>query len=218
MKCALIIPAWEPEEIFSAHTAGSQINYWQPLGTLYIGACLLRAGHEVRLFNGAFLTHAEILSRVGEFKPHVAGIYSTTFGWPKALTTAADIKRLDRGIVTVAGGPYPIAVQERCLDGVGACFDAVVTGEGEQTMVELLQRIATGTSLDDVQGIVFRRGPDIVKTSPRPLLEDLDALPFPARELLGEAARYLPPPATYRRAPVATIITSRGCKDTLFMK
>ena len=43
MKCALIVPAWTPEDIFPAGTAGSQINYWQPLGTLYLGACLLDA-------------------------------------------------------------------------------------------------------------------------------------------------------------------------------
>ncbi|MDH5488190.1 MAG: cobalamin-dependent protein, partial [Gammaproteobacteria bacterium] len=211
MKCALIIPAWAPEEIFPARTAGSQINYWQPLGTLYVAACLQRAGHEVRLMNGAFLTHAEILREVTTFAPQVAGIYATTFGWPKALATAADIKNLDQGIVTVAGGPYPMAVQERCLEGAGQCIDIVVTGEGEHTMVELLDHVASERDLTDVEGIAFRRGPDLIKTPPRRLLEDLDALPFPARELLGEAARYLPPPATYRRAPVATMITSRGC-------
>ena len=211
MKCALVIPAWAPEEIFPARTAGSQINYWQPLGTLYVAACLQRAGHEVRLMNGAFLTHAEILREVAAFAPQVAGIYATTFGWPKALATAADIKNLDQGIVTVAGGPYPMAVQERCLEGAGQCIDIVVTGEGEHTMVELLDHVASERDLTDVEGIAFRRGPDLIKTPPRRLLEDLDALPFPARELLGEAARYLPPPATYRRAPVATMITSRGC-------
>ena len=47
MKCALIIPAWAPEDIFSSKTAGSQINYWQPLGTLYVAAALQQAGHEV---------------------------------------------------------------------------------------------------------------------------------------------------------------------------
>ncbi|MDH3438866.1 MAG: B12-binding domain-containing radical SAM protein [Betaproteobacteria bacterium] len=211
MKCALVIPAWAPEEIFPARTAGSQINYWQPLGTLYVAACLQRAGHEVRLMNGAFLTHAEILREVTTFAPQVAGIYATTFGWPKALATAADIKSLDQGIITVAGGPYPMAVQARCLEGAGQCIDIVVTGEGEHTMVELLDHIVTGQDFADVKGIVYRRGPDLMKTPPRRLLEDLDALPFPARELLGEAARYLPPPATYRRAPVATMITSRGC-------
>ena len=40
VKCALIIPAWVPEDIFSSKTASSQINYWQPLGTLYVAAVL----------------------------------------------------------------------------------------------------------------------------------------------------------------------------------
>ena len=61
MKCALVIPAWVPEDIFSSKTASSQINYWQPLGTLYVAAVLQRAGHEVRFFNGAFTTHEQIL-------------------------------------------------------------------------------------------------------------------------------------------------------------
>lgn len=211
MRCALIIPAWSPEEIFSSRTAPSQINYWQPLGTLYIGACLLEAGHAVRFFDGAFLTHAEILHQVGTFKPEVAGIYSTAFGWPAAVKTAADLKRRDTGIFVCAGGPYPVAVQERCLANGAAHLDAVVTGEGEHTLVELLDRLARGQGLEGVLGVAFRRGERIIKNPPRPLIEDLDALPFPARALLEGADRYVPPPATYRRAPVATLITSRGC-------
>ena len=61
MKCALVIPAWVPEDIFSSKTASSQINYWQPLGTLYVAAVLQRAGHDVRFFNGGFTTHEQIL-------------------------------------------------------------------------------------------------------------------------------------------------------------
>ena len=74
MKCALIIPSWEPEEIFSSKTAGSQINYWQPLGTLYVAASLLKAGHNVRFMNGAFMSHVEIMNDVSSFKPDIIGI------------------------------------------------------------------------------------------------------------------------------------------------
>lgn len=209
MRCALIIPAWAPEDIFSSRTAPSQVNYWQPLGTLYVAACLIQAGHDVKLFNGAFLTHGEILGRAREFKPDVAGIYATAFGWLGALQTAADLKRIDPGIFVCGGGPYPIAAQERCL-ATGE-FDAVVTGEGEQTFVELLDRLEGGQELDGVPGIAFRKAGRLIRNPPRPLIEDLDSLPFPARGLLEGAERYLPPPATYRRAPVATMITSRGC-------
>lgn len=211
MRCALIIPAWSPEEIFSPRTAPSQVNYWQPLGTLYVAACLLEAGHSVKLFNGAFLAHREILRRVGEFRPQVAGIYSTAFGWPGALKTAADLKRADPGLFVCAGGPYPIAAQERCFEDGASPLDAVITGEAEHTLVELLDRLAQGRGPEGVLGVAFRQGERIVRNPPRPLIEDLDALPFPRRSLLERAERYLPPPATYRRAPVATLITSRGC-------
>jgi radical SAM superfamily enzyme YgiQ (UPF0313 family) len=210
VRCALIFPAWLPHELFPHETAGSQINYWQPLGVLYVGAALLKAGHEVRFFNGAFLTQEEILRRVGEFDPHFAGIYSVTFGWYKAMQTAAAVKRLNPEVFTCAGGPYPIAMQEQCLHDC-AHFDAVGTGEGELTVPEMLERLESGRSLDGVLGVAFRRGAEIVKNPPRPLIEDLDSLPFPARALLGEEDRYLPPPGTYRRKPVTVLMTARGC-------
>jgi anaerobic magnesium-protoporphyrin IX monomethyl ester cyclase len=60
MKCALIIPPWVPEDIFPAKTAAAQINYWQPLGTLYVASSLKQAGHEVNFLNGAFLSNIPI--------------------------------------------------------------------------------------------------------------------------------------------------------------
>lgn len=241
MKCALIIPSWVPEEIFSSKTAGSQINYWQPLGTLYVASSLLKAGHEVRFLNGAFMTHAEILNEVSAYQPEFVGIYSTTFGWKKAIYTASEIRRITPPILPLnkgrnkeglprpyiaVGGPYPIAVQEKCLQD-STEVDAVVTGEGEVTVVEMLQRLSEGKGLEGVRGVIYRegqvarlrpetqpeggKGQEIKINPPRPLITDLDSLPFPARELLGNTDDYIPPPATYKRRPVAVIITSRGC-------
>lgn len=211
MKCVLIIPAWVPAEIFPTKTSVSQINYWQPLGTLYVGASLLKAGHEVKFFNGAFMTHDEIMACVREFSPDFAGVYSTTFGWPKALKTVDALKKLDKEIFTCVGGPYPIAMQEQCLNDDGKNIDAVISGEAEFTIVELLDRLQNGRGLDNLQGVIFRCGAKVIVNSPRPLIEDLDTLPFPARHLLGDMYRYIPPPATYKRKPVTTLLTSRGC-------
>jgi anaerobic magnesium-protoporphyrin IX monomethyl ester cyclase len=210
MKCALIIPSWAPEDIFSSKTAGSQINYWQPLGTLYVAAALQQAGHEVLFYNGAFMPHEEIMNQVQEFQPEFVGLYSTTFGWGKARMTAAALKTILDDIFIVVGGPYPVAVQEKCLDDCPD-IDAVVTGEGEITVVEMLARLDSGKNLDGVEGVVYRQDGKVTKNSPRPLIDDLDALPFPARDLLGEAGKYIPPPATYKRKPVAVIMTARGC-------
>ncbi|MBI5740575.1 MAG: radical SAM protein [Nitrospirae bacterium] len=240
MKCALVIPSWVPEDIFSSKTAASQINYWQPLGTLYVASYLMKAGHEVKFLNGAFMKHHEILGSLSEFRPDFIGIYSTTFGWKKAVFTASEIRRIMKvdysknpplspfvkggsglpesprgkgGFRTpyiAVGGPYPIAMQEKCLQD-SLDIDAVVTGEGELTVAEMLERISHGDSLEGVEGVVFREGGRIIKNPPRPLITDVDSLPFPARELLGDANHYIPPPATYKRKPVAVIMTARGC-------
>ncbi len=212
MKCALVIPAWVPEEIFSSKTASSQINYWQPVGTLYVAAVLQEAGHFVKFINGAFLTHEQVLAEIEQFRPQFLGIYSTTFGWSKAKRTAADLKRRLAGHCFIcAGGPYPIAVQERCLIDAGTDIDAIVTGEGEFTVLEIVERLQSGRNLEGVLGVVYREGNKILKNPLRPLISDLNCLPFPARELLDDANRYIPPPGTYRKKPVAVMITSRGC-------
>ena len=191
MKCALIVPSWTPDEIFSPRTAGSQINYWQPLGTLYVGASLLSANHEVRFYNGAFMTRAEILDAVADFRPDFAGIYSTAFGWRKARETAKDVKALDRSIFTCVGGPYPIAVQERCLEENGGHIDAVVTGEGERTVPEILERIGSGRDLEGVAGTAYWKGGEIVKNPP------------PAADR-GPRRDSLPPPASCWAMPPIT--------------
>ncbi len=211
MKCALVIPAWRSEDLFPTKTAGFQINYWEPLGTLYLAAALQKAGHAVQFYNGAFQSHAEIMAGIKDFEPQFVGIYSTTFGWPKAVSTAGAVKALDGNIFVCAGGPYPIAEQDQCLTNGGAIFDAVVTGEAETTVPEMVDRLERAASLDGVLGVVFRKVQRVIRNPPRPLIEDLDALAFPARELLGDPNRYVPPPATYRRKPVAVMITSRGC-------
>lgn len=211
MKCALVIPSWSPEDIFSSKTAFSQINYWQPLGTLYVASALLEAGHEVRLINGAFLSQDEVLKETVAFEPGFVGIYSTAFGWKRAQSTALDIRRLLPGAYITAGGPYPVALKDQCLKDAPQ-FDAVITGEGEITVPELVGRLVEGRTPEGILGVAYR-GDDgaVVLNAPRPLITDLDSIPYPARRLLGETDRYLPPPATYKQWPVAVMVTSRGC-------
>jgi radical SAM superfamily enzyme YgiQ (UPF0313 family) len=210
MRCALVIPAWAAQDIFPARTAGAQLNYWQPLGTLSVASSLKQAGHEVRFLNGAFLSHREILDELVRFAPEWVGVYATTFGWPQAVRTARDVKARLPAAYLCAGGPYPVGAPERCLEPDTA-FDAVVTGEGEETVVELLERLTTGQTLEGLLGLAFRDGFTVMANPPRPFNQSLDRLPFPDRTLLGDGRRYLPPPAMYRRKPVAVMQTSRGC-------
>src|SRR5208283_608673 len=103
------------------------------------------------------------------------------------------------------------AMQEKCLADAGTSIDAIITGGGEYSAQDLIERLETGIGLGGDTSDVYGEGRMIIKKPPRPLITDLDAIPFPARDLLRDARRYIPPPATYRRKPVAVIITSRGC-------
>ncbi len=210
MKCVLIIPSWRPEDIFPGKTAASQINYWQPLGTLYVAASLKKAGHEVLFLNGAFLSEKEIIEQSIAFNAEFAGIYSTTFGWPKALLTTWKLRQKNKSLFITVGGPYPIAMQEKCLKDSEA-IDAVVTGEGEYAVVELVNMLENKGSLHCISGLYFREKGQIVQNKDRDFITELDEVPFPARELLGDFEKYIPPPATYKRKPVAVVMTSRGC-------
>lgn len=210
MRCALVVPSWVPEDIFASKTAGSQLNYWQPLGTLGVASAVMKAGHEVRFLNGAFRSNSDILNELKEYKPEFVGLYSTAFGWNRAQATVIDVKKVLDNVHVTVGGPYPIALKEKCLEDSKE-MDSVVTGEGEDTVVEMLERLADGKSLKGVQGVSYREEGKIVKNPDRPLIEDLDRLPVPARELLDDSNDYIPAPAMYRRKPVAIVMTSRGC-------
>jgi anaerobic magnesium-protoporphyrin IX monomethyl ester cyclase len=106
-------------------------------------------------------------------------------------------------IFTVIGGPHvTFALEETLLSS--PCIDAIVIGEGERTLVELARAVAEDRDTHHVPGIAFADGGRVVKTSARGLIEDLDQLPLPARELL--------PMARYRALGTpCTVITSRGC-------
>jgi hypothetical protein len=84
MRCALIVPPWRPGDIFPAGTVGSQLNYWQPLGVLYIAAALRSAGHEVRFLDGSFLDEESIAADLKQWRPGWIGLTATTFGPPRA--------------------------------------------------------------------------------------------------------------------------------------
>lgn len=211
MRCALVIPPWQPEDIFPAPTAKLQANYWQPLGLLYLAACLRQEGHKVLLLDGGFLSSAEIMERLKAWGPGLVGVHCNTFLWPRALGLLRTVKEQGPGVFTCLGGPHPTARPRECLAEAGADLDAVVQGEGEETLPHLARALEQGEPLAQVAGLVWRAGDQVVANQTRPLLMDLDRLPPPARDLLEEPGRYLPPPGTYRQAPVATLLTSRGC-------
>ena len=100
-----------------------------------------------------------------------------------------------------AGGHYPSLRPENTLREIPE-LDTVVRFEGELTARELLERLDRPETWGEIQGLTFRRDGEVVVNPARPLIEDLDRLPWPAR---GEQVQ------SVRGIPMAPMLASRGC-------
>ncbi len=177
------------------------------LGVAYIAAMLEREQVPVRVVDawGKQLSFEHIKSEIAAFCPDMIGITSTAPAFGIAIELAQKIKEVFPHVCVVFGGPYVSAIPEETLREL-PWVDMVVVGEGEYTMVELAQ----GRPWQSIKGLVYRQGSRIVANPPRPLIEDLDALPFPDRSFYRTNC-YLRPFYEFHGAPVAAVVTSRGC-------
>lgn len=132
---------------------------------------------------------------------HVVGISTITRTAPPAYELARRIRRLNPATLIFFGGPHTTALPEEGL----RYGDVVVMREGDHIVLDLLRRVVENREdphWDDIKGIAFRTGGEVVVTPPRPFLtsEELNALPIPRFS-----------PETLRRISNQVMITSRGC-------
>lgn len=152
----------------------------------------------------------EVAGTLASYRPDVVGISCKSQTFASVRIVARLAKQIDPDTRVVVGGPHAAMVGEEILDCPD--IDVVVRGEGEQTLVELLGAFQAGRSLDDVDGIAFRAGGEVVQSPPRRLLADLDSLCHPhqgAPEVLHDYGLY--PPAAFSH-----IFATRGCPYDCF--
>ena len=200
MKVLLINPNYR--EIYSYGGVKELTPIFPPLGLAYISAILKKNNIEVKILesNVEDLNHEQIKSEIDKYNPNYVGITSTTC----LIEEANEIAKLcSDDMITIVGGIHTSAMPEETLKEFQD-IDIVCVGEGEYTMLE----IVNGVDLSKVNGIVYRKDKKIIKNSPRPLIENLDSLPFPARELLP-MSKYSS--AGSKRDRIDYILSSRGC-------
>jgi anaerobic magnesium-protoporphyrin IX monomethyl ester cyclase len=183
-----------------------------PLGISYLASSLLNAGHEVRLLDCTFMNKSDALEKALEAGAEVVGIYSMVTMLDDCLWLARQLRASAR--LLMVGGPLPTCDPYAFLGD----FDVVVRGEGEQTVLEILQADATGGDFSTIPGINLRRiintngkqQEQTISTPDRPFNKDLDSLTFPARHLLPNQSYIEFGRKKYGYA-ITTVMSTRGC-------
>ncbi len=179
---------------------------YAPLGPLYLAAVLRERGFDVGYHDGTFSAgYHEFEERLRRERPTVVGVYNTVISRRSALAMIAIARKL--GVPVVSGGPDPSVAPEVYL---AAGADAVGVGEGEFTAPELVEAFRGERELASVAGIAYRDAGEVKATVPRPRVDDLDRLPFPARDLI-DWRKYEAATRRYHGKSQLTIMTSRGC-------
>lgn len=181
---------------------------YPPLGLLYLSSYLKSKGYTVELFDTTFRNRDELFSKLETEPPSLLGIYANLMTRGNVVSILRRAKAF--GWRVILGGPEPASYVSEYL---AAGADAIVIGEGEQTLEEILQVCGKGreSSFEGIAGLAFRgRDGHIQRTSPRSLISNLDAQPWPDREAV-DMEEYLRTWKTYHGARSASLITARGC-------
>jgi len=204
-----------------------EIQADEPLGLMCLAAYLREHRKEVEIFDafqgrenvldeGQFywsgLRREEIREKILEAKPSLVGITSMfTMHSKGAHDVAKIVKGICRETLVILGGSHPSALPEWVLEDEN--IDMVVIGEGEVTLLEIMEKHEKGEDISMTPGTVVRQNGHIIRNEERPFVQNLDSLPLPARDMV-DMNIYLNEP--YRslfamKPPRLNIMTSRGC-------
>ena len=164
------------------------------LGVRSLHAVLTQAGYPTDLIFFRHYLSAErplpseaeyrlLLEILEERQPRLVGLSFRSFGFQIAARITREVKERLPALV-VWGGVHPTLAPEDCA----AVADAVCVGEGEGAMLELAEALRDGRDFSGIRNLWSRQGDQVVQNPLRPLLQDLDALPFP---VLGDGTKFV---------------------------
>jgi len=174
------------------------------LGLGYLAAVLERKGYQVEIADFESDPH-EIVNLAHSKKPLLIG-FSLIFQFyiERFKSLAALLRGSGIDCHFTIGGHFPSLSCQPTLKLIPQ-LDSVVRFEGEETLLELVDRLRVNSDWRDIKGIAYRRGSNIEVNAPRPLVHDLDSLPYPRRDRM---------PETVLGQPIMTLLASRGCART----
>jgi len=183
------------------------------LGVEYLSSFLKRAGHRTELlfdpalednlyfknpFAREFRLNDKTMKRIERFNPDLIAASALTGTYLKVRKLSMELKRRF-GVPALIGGVHATALPEMALnDG----FDMVCRGEGEEALLELVTKLEAGKGPGNTRNIWFKKGGKIVRNGLRPLIQDLDSLPMPDKDMFFRCGAF---------TDTLYVMTGRGC-------
>ncbi len=192
----------------------SFINKQYTLNILILSSYLRSYNIEVKVwdFGAEKFSKEGLLKKIEHWQPDIAGLTALTSTINNAAYIAKIIKDYNPDIKTIIGGIHASALPVRTLEEF-SYFDLLIYGEGERTLLEVIESIKNKNLFSNIKGLCYRKNNKIIKNEPRDLIDDINEIPFPARDLIS---RHLYKGSAFRgflsqETETDFIITSRGC-------
>jgi anaerobic magnesium-protoporphyrin IX monomethyl ester cyclase len=184
--------------------APAQGRHWimPSLGLMYLSASLRRAGYTVRHIDHTFMERRDVLYEIERLRPSVIGIYCMITMQDEALSLARQVRGK---ALTVVGGPYPSGEPETFVDE----FDLVAVGEGEETIVSIMEHLGDGR-FEEISGLVFKRDGEVVRGLSRVRTKDMSNLPLPYRGDIPNE-QYIHYWRKHWKDATTPLMSTRGC-------
>ncbi len=207
--------------------ARSKNVMWPPYGAMYVASALRQKGYNPEILNvdTERITNSEVIKRIKKINPKYigfSGVVATYYKYIKDLSL--ELKQIFPDKVQILGGGLSIAAEILLRN---TAIDFIVYGEGEITVCELINCLDTKNDLNNVSGIYYKKGPSCVYTGNRPLIRNLDTIPYPAFDLIDmgqylcngiefilKFTRKINDKRVYdknRKRKMINILTNRGC-------
>jgi len=191
---------------YSLGKEGPRTNSAQ-LGHLSMATILNEKGYRVKLLSSDYIEPDELLHTIDKEKISIVCFYTTTEDIFRVIDLTLHIKKYSPVTVVLLGGPHvSISQKDKDLEVLMKCpADMAVRGEGEYILPALVEYYYNGEgNLSEIKGITWRDGHEIKRNPDAPLIENLDELPVPRRELLE-------PDTLMLERAFPRILTGRGC-------
>ena len=203
-KILLITPPYHSGVVESA-------GVWMNVAFVYLAGSLRAAGYEPVIYDAMshWHTYDDIRKRIETEKPDVVGTTAFTAGIVEALKVLKLAKEIDPRITTIIGNVHPTYCYDEILTAKDNPVDYIVMGEGEETVVELMNCLTRNGDPVKVRSLAFVRDNKVMVTPPRPFIDDLDSLPM-AWDLVDWPIYHYKP---MKDSVLAIVSTSRGCSQ-----